>query len=254
MVALAGGSKEHQSIRDGWVDNKGVRLHYLDTGPAVVHGLVPILFVPGALGSAERYVREMESLHPRRCLAISLRGRGKSDAPEKGYTFEEQVTDIESLFNRTGLSQFCIMGYSVGASHAIEYAARNPHLIRGLILGDYKARYPPIRADWVEEALSFPGANPRGVRGLQRESQEVILWNRLEKIQCPALVIKGGQPGSLLPPEAAELYVKHLKDVIIVRFEDSNHELSKPNYERYIGTIKDFLQQLDHKQPPSMVV
>ena len=254
MVALGGGSKERQGVRDGWVDNKGVRLHYLDTGPAVVHGLVPILFVPGALGSAERYVREMESLYPRRCLAMSLRGRGKSDAPEKGYTFEVQVTDIESLVNHTGLSQFCIMGYSVGASHAIEYAARNPHLIRGLILGDYKARYPPIRADWVEEALSFPGANPQAIRGLQRESQEVILWNRLKKIQCPALVIKGGQPGSLLPPEAAELYVKHLKDVIIVRFEDSNHELSKPNYERYIGTIKDFLQQLDHKQPPSMVV
>ncbi len=254
MVALGGGSKEHQGVRDGWVDNKGVRLHYLDSGLYAAHPLVPIVFVPGALGSAERYLREMESLAPRRCLAISLRGAGKSEAPEKGYAFEDHVSDVEAIIQASQLSSFCLMAYSMGVPYAIEYAACNPSLIRGLVLGDYRARYPAIRPEWVEQSLSFPGANPQAVRGLQRESREVLLWNRLERIQCPVLIIRGGKPGSLLSEEAAELYREHLNDVIIIKFEDSDHALSKPSFERYIGTIKDFLQRLDRKQPPSMVV
>ncbi len=254
MTAPRDGSKEHQAIRDCWVNNKGVRLHYLDSGRREPHPFVPIVFVPGALGSAEMYLREVESLAPRRCLALSLRGAGKSEAPEKGYAFEDLVSDIEAVIRESELRGFCLMAYSMEVPLAIECAARNPSIVRGLVLGDYRARYPAIPPEWIEQSLSFPGANPQAVRGMQRESREAILWNRLGRIQCPVLIIRGGKPGSLLSEEAAELYRKHLRDVIIIKLEDSDHALSKPSFERYIGAIKDFLQQLDPKQPHSRIV
>ena len=113
-MKLGANSKEHREIGERWANNKGVLLHYLDTGAFAAYNLVPIVFVPGALGSAENYVREMESLTPRRCLAVSLRGAGKSEAPEKGYTFEDHVFDIEAIIQESELNSFCLMAYSMG--------------------------------------------------------------------------------------------------------------------------------------------
>ncbi len=210
-VAEFAGSSDKPPVTGGrWVDNNGVRLHYIDSQRSTSVELVPIVFVPGALGSAELYLREIESLAPRRCIAISLRGGGKSDAPEKGYSLEDHVSDIEAVVQDSELRDFCLMAYSMGVPYAIEYAARNPQHVRGLLLGDYKARLPAIRPEWIEQALSTPGAKPMAVKGLQRESKEVILWNRLDLIKCPVLVIQGGKPGSLLPVEAVELYKCHL--------------------------------------------
>ncbi len=240
------------SARDCWADNGGVRLHYLDSGLSP-SPLTPIVFIPGALGSAELYRREIESLTPRRCIAMSLRGVGKSEAPEKGYSFEDHVSDINAVIRESELNSFCLFAFSMGVPYAIEYAARNPRLISGLVLGDYAARFPAIRLEWVEQSLSFPGAKPEAVKGIQRESREIILWDRLDKIKSPVLVIHGGQPGSLLSSENADLYRRHLSDVVIVRFEDSDHALFRPSYERYIGTIKDFLERLDKRGSSSLI-
>jgi pimeloyl-ACP methyl ester carboxylesterase len=238
--------------RDCWTDNRGVRLHYLDTGEGRLSSLVPVVFIPGALGGADLYLREFQSLAPRRCIAISLRGRGKSEAPAEGYTFEDHVADIESVIRDSELNRYCLAAYSMGVPYAIEQAARDQGKVKGLVIGDYAARLPLIRPEWVEQSLTHPGARPEAVKGLQRESREVILWDRLEKITSPVLIIRGGKPGSLLSEENAERYRKHLSDVVIVQFEDSDHAVFMPSYERYIGTIKDFLERLD-QQPHSSV-
>ena len=69
---------------DGWADNHGVRLHYLETGTASCS--LPLVFLPGTFGYAEDYIDEMSALAPRRCMAVSLRGRGRSDTPAVGYS------------------------------------------------------------------------------------------------------------------------------------------------------------------------
>ncbi len=229
-------------------------MHYLDSGRETSRELVPVVFIPGALGTAELYRHEIQSLAPRRCVAISLRGRGKSEVPERGYTFEDNVSDVESVIHHSGLTKYALVAYSMGVPYAIECAARNPGRFRGLVIGDYAAGSPPIKHEWVEQSLSFPETNPLAVVGLQRESKEVILWGRLEEIRAPVLVIKGGKPGSMLSPESAELYRRHLRDVVIVEFEESDHAIFKPSYDRYIGTIKDFLGRIDNRLSPSEVV
>src|SRR6266571_8484238 len=172
MAEFAGSSDKPPVTRDGWVDNNGVRLHYIESQPRTSVELVPIVFIPGALGTAELYYREIESLAPRRCVAISLRGRGKSAAPREGYSLEDHVSDIEAVVQSAELRSFCLMAYSMGVPYAIDYAARNPQHIRGLVLGDYKARLPAIGPEWIEQSLAFPGAKPIAVTGLQRESKE----------------------------------------------------------------------------------
>ncbi len=239
---------------DRWVDNNGVRLHYIDSQRSSSVELVPVVFIPGALGSAELYLREIESLAPRRCVAISLRGRGKNNAPERGYTLEDHASDIDAVIRQSELNSFCLFAYSMGVPYAIEYVTQNPSRVKGLVVGDYRARYPAIRPEWVEQSLSLPGVIPQAVMGLQRESREVILWDRLDSVECPVLVIRGVKDGSLLTAEAAEEYRKHLSGVVVVQFEDSDHDLSKPSFGRYIDTLRDFLERLDQRPSPSGIV
>lgn len=70
-------------VREKWVANQGVRLQVLDSNEHI-SGRVPVLFIPGAMGSAESFLTEMAALVECRCVALSVRGHGKSDAPESG--------------------------------------------------------------------------------------------------------------------------------------------------------------------------
>ncbi len=117
----------------------------METCAAQGSALVPVAFIPGFLGSAENYRREMDSLPERRCVAVSLRGRGLSDAPEAEYSFEDHVSDIEAFVDQVGLQGFCLCAYSVGVAYAIGFASSHPGLLAGLILADYSAHYPKVR-------------------------------------------------------------------------------------------------------------
>jgi pimeloyl-ACP methyl ester carboxylesterase len=120
------------SIRESAVKNKDVRIHYLVKDSE--SNLTPLVYIPGMLGSAEVFVSEMESLSPRKCISISLRGRGKSDVPSTGYSLIDHVSDIESVVNDCNLNKFVLMAYSMGVPYAIEFVAKNSSLIEGLII------------------------------------------------------------------------------------------------------------------------
>lgn len=83
-------------IQDAWALSGGVRIHYLDSGEEKDPARLPLMYIPGSLGSAEDFRAEMEKLLPRHTIAVSWRGAGKSDAPERGYTLEDQVADAEA--------------------------------------------------------------------------------------------------------------------------------------------------------------
>lgn len=246
-------------IHEGWVENGGVRLHYIESRSDTPSTLIPVVYVHGAYGTAEGFLPEMKAFAPRRCVSLSLRGRGKSSSPEAGYSFNHNVSDIQAVVSKLGLKKFCLMAWSIGVTYSIGYVYRNLGLVSGLILLDYPARHPKLGAGWAERVSSDPsiGKDPgrmTGLRGLERESVEVVLWDSLDRIKCPVLVIGGGQPDALLKPEHIEKYRQHLPGVEIVVYEDSGHNVSQPNYDRFIGTVKAFLDRLDgmQKSGPAM--
>ncbi len=240
------------TIREDWVDNLGVRLHYIESNPDTPPTLSPLVYIHGAYGMAEKFLPEMEALSPRRCIALSLRGRGKSDAPETGYAFAHHISDIEALVNHLGLRRFCLMGWSVGVAYSIGYASHHPGSVAGLVLLDYPARHPAFPPQWADRVLSDPSLDwkPDVVHAIQRESAEVPLWNDLSKIRCPVLVVGGGQREALLKPEHIEKYRQHLPSTEIVVFKDSAHDVSKPDYDRFIRTLTRFLEKIDRSSSP----
>ncbi|KOP70312.1 hypothetical protein AMS59_21075 [Lysinibacillus sp. FJAT-14745] len=223
----------------------GVKIQYIETTNCD-QKLLPLVYIPGALGNAEQFIVEMESLFPRHCISISLRGRGKSDAPLSGYTFEEHILDITSVIKESNINAYCLMAYSMGVPYAIKYAAMNSSEIKGLILCDYPAIYPLIQETWIEAVGKLvEEGRDHVVRGIQRDSKDIVLWEELKEINCPVLVLKGGTKGSLLSTDEAEKYKSNLKNVELIEFSESGHELWIPDYNKFINTITDYLNKID---------
>ncbi|WP_285397514.1 alpha/beta hydrolase [Lysinibacillus sp. fls2-241-R2A-57] len=226
--------------------NNDVKIQYIET-TNFNQKLLPLVYIPGAMGNAEQFIEEMGSLFPRQCISISLRGRGKSEAPKSGYTFEEHIMDITSVIKERNINAYCLMAYSMGVAYAIKYAAMNPNEIKGLILCDYPAKYPLIQETWIEAVGKFvEEGKDHVIRGIQKDSQDIVLWEELKEIGCPVLVLKGGTEGSLLNTDDVEKYKSHLKNVEVIEFSESGHELWNPDYNKFINTITNYLEKIDN--------
>lgn len=229
-----------------YANSEGVKIHYLDSD-INDNLLTPLVYIPGALNFAEQSIEILQEFKSRRCLSLSLRGRGKSDAPNSGYSFEHHVKDIETVINDSKVNRFCLMAYSMGVPYAIKFASTSPG-IKGLIICDYPAKYPSIPKSWSERVLSrsfISKERKHVVEGIQQESKSIELYRDLNRIQVPVLVIKGGTQESLLSEVETEKLKSNLPDVVIKELNESGHELWEPSKERFIQLINEFLVRLD---------
>jgi pimeloyl-ACP methyl ester carboxylesterase len=71
-----------------------------------------------------------------RVMAMDLRGRGRSDKPNQGYSLDHHIRDINCLLDDLNIKKVVIMGHSLGAFIGLAFAARYPDRIDRLILVD----------------------------------------------------------------------------------------------------------------------
>ena len=166
-----------------WATASGVRIEVREWVPVipVAEQGHPVLCVPGALSPAESFRGLGLAMasgdlggRPRRCLAVSLRGRGSSEAPPSGYALRDLVADIHAAAAVAGLAAdragHIGLGQSMGVPQAVRYALDvfggypAGGCLKGLALGDSPARcrrvpgeqsaawrrVPPSFADWDE--------------------------------------------------------------------------------------------------------
>ncbi|HEF5874381.1 TPA: alpha/beta hydrolase [Burkholderia cenocepacia] len=123
------------SVKDGWIDNDGLRLHYVswgrDDAPTVVmlHGLRSYAhtWAPVAAALVDRY----------RVVALDQRGRGLSDwDPRRDYYAAAYVRDLDALVRALDLRRFVLVGHSMGGANAFVYAAAQPQRLVGLAIED----------------------------------------------------------------------------------------------------------------------
>ena len=152
-------------------------------------------------------------------LSVDLPGHGNSEGPSLKSI--EEISDwIKSLMNVLDINKLIIIGHSQGSLVGIDFAARYPNLINGLVLvaGSYKM---PVNQDLInyaeagdekavllmmkwgyEGSKAFIGGNPvKKIINSSREIREVLAVDlnacnnykggkeSLEKINCPTLCI-----------------------------------------------------------------
>ncbi|WP_252503897.1 2-succinyl-6-hydroxy-2,4-cyclohexadiene-1-carboxylate synthase [Sporosarcina sp. Marseille-Q4943] len=99
--------------------------------------LPTVVFLHGFTGTSATWneVRnEFEGKY--RTIAIDLTGHGKTTVPDKPerYSMEEQIEDLEALFELLALDSFYLVGYSMGGRISLAYTIQYPKRVQALIL------------------------------------------------------------------------------------------------------------------------
>ena len=101
--------------------------------------LPPLVCLHGACGHARRFERLARMVSDRRhVVAYDLRGHGRS--PWSGeQTLDRHAADLDAVLETCGIEQTVLLGHSLGARIALEYAAGHGERVTGLMLLD-----PPL--------------------------------------------------------------------------------------------------------------
>lgn len=234
-----------------FLDNVGVRLHVLDNRRTDAP-LPTVLAIPGMGEYAEEYAWLLDALGERRVVVIDVRGRGRSDVPESGYTWEHHISDLRAAVDTLGLDRPIVVAFSRGSSYGLGYALTYPTEVRALVIGDYFARHvglPPEIADQqlaskVRGTVIADRMSEHAVRQVVAESREVPLWDRLVELQCPVLVIRGGRTSALVGDELAAQWRASLPSVRMELIADAGHDLWSRDVDAYLAVLLPFLDEV----------
>ena len=190
---------------DRSVHANGLELHYLDWGgtartPAIaLHG-----FALNCHSWDEVAPRLRSRLH---LLAFDQRGHGLSDraARVEDYTRENMVADIESVVRALRLARPVVIGHSMGGMNAMTFAARNPELVRALVLVDVG---PEVSVDGAREVGLFV-AGPYQLETLDdwvEHTHRYYPWRSKERIRARLAVSLRKTPDGKLAKQYDERF------------------------------------------------
>lgn len=131
------------------IDVLGSTIHYAEKGAGR-----PFVFVHGNPTSSHVWRNVMPAFAKDiRCLAPDLIGMGQSGKPDIGYTFDDHARYLEAWIDALGLENIVLVGHDWGGALAMDWAARHPTRVGGLVVMETIIR--PLT--WED----MPGARPR---------------------------------------------------------------------------------------------
>jgi pimeloyl-ACP methyl ester carboxylesterase len=124
------------------VGEKQSKISYLATRRPRRGATKTILLIHGAGMSARSWALQLQGLSPtHQVLAMDLPGHGASD-PISDASVENYADAACTLLATLGIGPVFVTGHSLGGSVALSLAARNPELVKGLVLISSCAKTP----------------------------------------------------------------------------------------------------------------
>lgn len=235
-------------------------IYYEDTGPRDAQAVV---LLPSLLCDVEMFEHLARALSERyRVLHVEMRGHGRSSAPSKRFTQEDQADDVAALLDHSGVQRATLVGLSQGGFTAMRAAIYHPSRVRALALLNTsaepespvnRAKYMALAAsvlavgvtDPVAQAVlplmfsdSFMHSQPAVV---ERWKQKWLALDRrgtflavdavanrgdlralLSKITAPTLVLSG-ECDRALPPSKGEEIAKRIAGARFVLLSGAGH-------------------------------
>jgi pimeloyl-ACP methyl ester carboxylesterase len=150
-----------------FVDAAGVRLHYVDEGPAQA---APLLFVHGNPTWSYLWRRPIAELSSsgHRCVAFDHMGFGRSDKPRQlsAYSLERHVDNALALIDALELTDVTLIAHDWGGPIGLGALLQRVDRLRGLVLmntwaWELPSFLPPFlrefRTDGLGEILALGG-------------------------------------------------------------------------------------------------
>lgn len=256
-------------------------MHAVDCAYSVEGQGAPILLVHGVGGNRHVWAGVSERLRSEyTCVTYDLRGHGESPKPDRLFTLDDLVADLERLRQQLGFECAHVIGHSLGGMVAPAYARRYPtHTLSVGLLSTVAGRSEQERArtravmdamarDGVEPALDIlvhrwftdefvtahadiVEARKRRVREIDPRTylnafaiyadSEMLPW--LSEVTGPALVLTGDQDVSC-SPRHNKLMAERMQNARLVILKNLRHSILLEAPDRVAQAISSFLREL----------
>jgi pimeloyl-ACP methyl ester carboxylesterase len=124
-------------------------------------GGLPVLFAHSFAGDLTHWSTALEYLmRHRRAVAFDFSGHGASPAALGRYSYEDLAKDIGAAADAQQLETFVLVGHSMGAAIATEYAARHASRVKALVLVDPPPALGAIPRDQAQQMNSALEKDP----------------------------------------------------------------------------------------------
>jgi 3-oxoadipate enol-lactonase len=259
----------------GFVPVDGGRLWYEVAGEGA-----PVVLLHGGLWDSRMWDDQFEALAERcRVVRYDLRGYGRSDRPEAVYSHSG---DLAAVMDHLGIPRGTLVGLSMGAATAIDFAIENPERVEALVLaapglGGYEwsaeleRRYAPaeaaLEAGDIEKAaaleLAIWAPTRKKAEGPDVRIREIAMENahqvaldpalrkgldppavgRLGEIKAPTLVISGDKDLQDVKKIAATLLAE-IPDARRAVMQGADHIVNMRRPADFTARLLGFLDQI----------
>ena len=235
-------------VSSRFVNNDGVRIHFLDSGG---DDRAPVVFVPGMTDVADDYT-EVLAHFGRRAVVVDIRGHGRSGAPETGYDLERLTTDLGAVVDAVTDGPVHLVTFSRGTACGIAWALAHPDRVRSLSIGDYIPRHIVLPREIRDRLLSgrwrgTPVSERLDIAAATKTFEaatEESFWERLAEIQPPLLVVRSSER-FLVGDEEWARYRQLFPDAELFEFDDSPHDIFRPDRARYPDLVRRLADRVD---------
>lgn len=249
-------------MKSFFVKNESVQVHVLENG--CPSPKTPSLLVIGGLWEpAERALPLLVGL-PSHVVALSLRGRGLSSTPQHGYGLEDHMSDIAAVVEHCRLREYCVLGFSRGASYALGWSLQQQQAMRGLIVVDQPPVHSKPGPGYVEfwsnlVYLGVPILNfmrRQALEGLERDASQIDFTCRLADLRIPVTIFVGRDRSAAipsdLPDEVLSAYTQTIRSCEVVAFHQSGHMIPDQETQKYVTEVAAVLRRLTVEAPVSV--
>jgi non-heme chloroperoxidase len=255
--------------------SNGVTMPYVRQGSAAD---VPLLLLHGFAGSWRSFQQILAHL-PRSiaACAVTLRGHGEASKPADGYHISNLAEDVALFMEAMALDGAVLVGHSMGATVALQFALRHPRRTRGLVLaaacldepGDPRLQaywettvsklQDPLDPAFVADFLQSTFAEPIPADELETLVQESMkvpahVWqaawkgrlqapdfrSELESVAAPTLLIWGEKDARCGRRDQEKLLAR-IEDAHLLVYAGAGHSVEYERAPRFAADLVAFM-------------
>ncbi len=266
---------------DKYATIRGRRFHYLDWNSGRERTMILLHGIGDNAHIWDRFARK--AFRYLRIIALDQRGHGRSDwLRPPAYTCGDYVADLEGWMDAMRLKDVILLGHSMGALHATQYAALHPESVSALIHVDIEACPPewnkkyllnlydqlPESYDSLENYVSDARKNSpyadeallleiasrsldQGKNGKfyhQFDREVLFHFDRydlrpfLKRIRCPALAVRG-EESRVMRDSAAREMSSEIPGGRFAAIPRAAHPVHTDNPQAFETTVIGFLRE-----------
>jgi pimeloyl-ACP methyl ester carboxylesterase len=125
-----------------------MKLHYREMGSGK-----PLMILHGLFGFSDNWQTHAKKFSEYyRVVLVDLRNHGRSDWSDE-FSYQIMADDVKELCDDLNLSEFILMGHSMGGKVAINFAQKHEELLEKLIVVDMGVKGYPMHHDHILEGI-----------------------------------------------------------------------------------------------------